>query len=775
MRSSRSSRLNPTNATVVLAGVLLLTSCDLFGGDEQADPQFCTIEPTEVTVQTGAIVRFTAECSGQIIIDERSDVNASYISRTDQLDWFAPLIPGEFEAVVHLEGDSSVRAVAQVTVLEDPIAHPTPTLWRARRGHHRPAFSPDGSQIAALTHDKGALQIWDAQTLDLVEQYDGFGVAGFGWHHTDPSRMVINGGPGVVDFDFVERHVTRSYAPRYALEYSVYSPDGNHIAAWDDEAILLDEVATDGHTASLFFESAWYWGHAEGLPDLDDDELLVLAIDAPVSDAWFTEDSSELVIAFGGPYYTLAFTYIDVVTGLEVRTVIPGGADCANQDADDCPRGYFVPHPDGERMIGYGQYSGTSQATPPRVFVASWLDGELEYVPDVGVIPGDLREIAVSPDGRYVATQTFTHESGALFDDSPRTGRHMALYDLERLEWVWTQFPEITVDTSPFYTDVHRLVDWVEQDRILMNTTEDPIDDQGVFAYLDPADGSIIQEQALPDGAVERVRWNPDGTRAYWFGLQATKGPNLIVYDSNGTVLWSDSVTGADWIKSEPDQIVTSGDDLMWRDADTGEELRSAELSVEVSSIALNDGQTLVIGWNNGAGGHILQDVETGERLNDMITGAVLTAPYDWTAEGLIVDGDGNAWNPETRENSTLGAPWSMPDVESDVLQACFDSCTTGESVCRTQCQAQAVCFAFSPGGGRVVIGEAGFNFQVPDATPEVLQFRVLDYPTLRERGVFEARKTRESCSMHWHPTRDELLFGSRDLVRNLDITTSLE
>ncbi len=786
-----------TSVRLVILATLALAACEVDSGDEEPDP-FCTIEPTAVTVQTGAVVRFTAECSHRVILDERMDANGAYITRVDFIDWTAPLVPGDVEAVVYPEGFPSVTAAAQVTVLEDPIELPNPTIWRARRGHWQPSFNPGGTLIGSLTFDAGSIAIWDSETLQFVESSDQIGVGAFSWHPDNPTGLLISGGSrdnfgfrALADFDWAQEHVTRWYT-HSGFSGLAYSPDGNYVAGWSDGAIWIDRVATDGFTAFLqlldVVPQIWTWAGAVGLPELDDNEILTLPISSPVENAYFTEDSSELVVAFGNQQQTVAFTFFDVETGLESRTVIPGGADCGIPDAWDCPIAYFIPHPDGERMIGYGQWRarGESQAVPARVFVASMSDGALEYVPDVGIIPGRVEGLLASPDGRYVATQTLTVDSGSLYGDNYHDGIHLALFDLQRLEWTWTLFSHDFETSRPVV--LPSLVAWNDPDRILVNTTESPIDDQGVLQYLDPEDGSVIQTQVLPQGPHERTRWSPDGERAYWFGdpaannVRSERGyPSLIVYDADGQVLWGDVFSGADWVTSDPDTVVTTGDDgLSWRNAETGEIERTTPLSVGVESIALSDDQSLLIGWNNGAGGHILQDVETGERLNDMITGAVLTPPYDWTPEGLIVDSLGNAWNPETRENSQLGAPWGTPTVDdSDMIDWCFDDCGSGDQICSRRCEASFIptCFSYSPSGNRLAIGEGALgDAQYRPDVPVLSQIRVIDVRTGVERGVFPIRTgIREGCSLDWHPTRDELLIGSWDIIWNLDITTELE
>lgn len=763
-----------------LVGAFLgvLPACEVTSGDEEPDP-FCTIEPSEITVQAGATVRFTAECSHRVILDERMDANGSYITRVDFIDWFAPLVPGDFEAVVHPEGFPNVTAVAAVTVIEDPIPYPTDTIWRMRRGLWRPGFSPGGTLLGALDFDDGGFVIYDAETLDHVGGTERIGIWGFGFHPDDQTGVVINSYAGVVAFDWSAHEVTRTFVPLDGLDQSVYSPNGEYVAAWSDEAVWLDRVATDGATAVLALldtiPPVWAWRAAIGLPELEEDELLTLPFSSPVTHAYFTADSSELVVHFGSGTDTVALVFIDVETGLESRTVIPGGEGCLNHEADGCPRALFVPHPDGERIIGYGHYSGTP-VFMPRVFVASLADGRLEYVPDGGALGGEPAGLAVDPDGRYVVVASYFPGTG---------GRGLAMHDLERFEWPWVYDP--TTSGGPGRL-TPQLVAWHHPDRILANTTESGIDKQGVLLYIDPEDGSVIRTQVLPHGPVGRARWNPDGTRAYWFGDPAVNNirlergiDNVIVYDADGRVLWSELGTSADWVNSDPDRLITTmGNDLVWRNADTGEVERTTTLSTPVTSVAVNDEGTMVVGWNNGAGGNILQDLETGERLNALINGADLAPPYDWTPEGLIVDSRGHAWNTETRENSQLGAPWVGPgDVESDMIDWCFAGCTLGDSVCSGRCGAHTIptCFAYSPSGNRVAIGEGTYGGGA--ASPEgplLSQIRVLDVRTGVERGVFPIQNgIRAGCSLDWHPTRDELLLGSWDIVWNLDITTSLE
>ncbi|MCA9563186.1 MAG: hypothetical protein KC561_06840 [Myxococcales bacterium] len=754
-----------------------LPSCGLFDSDDPEEEKFCTIEPTEITVQTGASVTFAAECSGQLVIDERSWVNGSYIAATDNIAWSAPLIPGEYEAYVYLGSDPSVRATAAVTVLEDPIDLPSPTVWRIQRGQHDINFSPDGSSIASL--GATALSIWDADTFQQVGITDHIGASGFDWNPVEEGHFVLNGGTiryiggysGVVELDAQSNAITRSYVPRDAIGGSAYSPDGRYILAYDGGTIWLDEVATDGHTAWIqlrddLVPSVWVWQDAVGMPELEDDELLALPISTPVSYAYFTEDSSQVVIMWGNPIENgsirevTGWTYIDVETGLEAATF------AAPHD------GFWVPHPDGVRFVGGGFENGLVGAS---VYITD-ENGDLAYQPDWGTMPGYMSMVAVSPDGRYVAVQTLTPDSP---DAEVATGYHLGVFDLQRLEWLWTIFPEENVDGARVFNDVPILVAWDDADRILvMQGERGAVWGNRTMGYVDPMTGDLIHRQVMPNGPVERVRWNPDGTRAYWLGfpLSNVNQDKLLVYDEHGQLLWYDDVAGADWVESEPDQIITIGaGGLAWRNADTGEVIRTASLSTGVGSIAVSDDQTMVIGWNNGAGGHILQDIETGERLNALITGADLTRPYDWTPDGIIFDDTGKSWNPQTQTNARLPAPYSMPNVESDVIDWCFEDCTNGNQTCTQRCEARPVCFTFSPTGGRVAIAESGINRGMPEEVQAMQQIRILDYPTLVERGVFEAHNIGSSCSMDWHPSRAELLVGSDDLIWSLDITTTLE
>ena len=766
------TRVGAMTLTILLAG------CP---ATDETEPGFCTISPSSATVNTGEQVSFSAECSGQITIDERAYVNAAFITRVDEMVWTAPLIPGEYEAVVYVEGDPDARAVATVTVLEEPVSVPTRTVWRVQRGHRHVRLSRDGERLASLSTE-GALTVWDPETFDVMGNADQLGVSGFAWHPTDPDVYVMNG-IGFADFNWREQHITRTYSVgSLAFANSEYSPDGNHVIAWDAGNVWLDDVATDGHTLALakpgrddcyefpdgevLCGEALYIAHRRGDPDTGSTGLPIRG--APLY-ALFSDDSSEVAVAFGDTNVTGtdALVVFDTASGAELRSTVL---------SDPCPRdqcfsGLFVPHPDGLTMVGYGQVASSRPNLGGlfRVITASLETGQLDSANDPGRLRGSARNILLSPDGRRAAVQT--HH----LDD----GLGLAMYDLVAERYLWSQL-EITLEGgSPVRREVPVLEGWFEDERIVVLVEPGATSRQQVLAYMNPDDGAVVQRQIAPNAGVERVRWNPTGTRAYWFAtaLSNVVRDKLIVYDAAGAFLWSDEVVGADWIASEPDQIVTVvGNVLSWRDATNGDVLRTATLTEEVSSIAISDDQTMVIGWNDVRGGHILQDVMTGERLNDMITGAVLARPYDWTPEGLIFDDSGQAWDPATRTNSTLGVGLGVPEAGTDLLRECFEQCRRGEAICQVQCAAQIRCFAWSPDGQFVAVGEGpdpGVEISRDIYGSPVHQIRVIDITTGDEVGFHHAREQGYTCSMDWHPTENQLLIGSNDLLWNLDVTPS--